>query len=212
MQSVRFTWSDVKIWGELERILDAQAASTDSTTSKSRWTDPWMIYEDMCLVCAHIWIGGQSSPSIKLDSTAALLESRSSSPGPMAPDSQAQSSSSLKNLKPSSEDPRLAGTQPATPSAKAKINTLSLVSVLHNHADFLLSRLSEMVPLADGAGVVAGDSPPIVLGPKEVLAFGLGPMSELDTRFIEWIGERRNRKVKVKRGWKDLAAFILGLS
>jgi hypothetical protein len=70
-----------------------------------------------------------------------------------------------------------------------------------------------MVPLVDeDEGIIEGDSAPVILGPKEVLAFGLGPMSDLDARFIEWIGERRNRKVKVRRSWKDLAAFMLGLS
>jgi hypothetical protein len=42
------------------------------------------------------------------------------------------------------------------------------------------------------------------------MAFDLGPGSDLDARFIEWLGETRGRKIKVRRGWKDLIGFMFG--
>ncbi|KIJ67315.1 hypothetical protein HYDPIDRAFT_148817 [Hydnomerulius pinastri MD-312] len=66
---VRFTWSDVKLWNELERIL--QLDENDCTHECCRpspeldgkakplstWTDAWQIYEDVCIVCAGLWMG-----------------------------------------------------------------------------------------------------------------------------------------------------------
>ncbi|KAF9220600.1 hypothetical protein BS17DRAFT_786803 [Gyrodon lividus] len=66
---VRFTWSDVKLWNELDRILQlegndcihdcCQLSSELDNKAKplSTWTDAWQVYEDVCIVCAGLWIG-----------------------------------------------------------------------------------------------------------------------------------------------------------
>ncbi|KAG9312677.1 hypothetical protein JVU11DRAFT_7094 [Chiua virens] len=75
---VRFTWSDIKLWNELDRILLLEGGDSlydccrpsSETNSKAKplsaWTDAWQLYEDVCLVCAGLWIGswrGNSSTS-----------------------------------------------------------------------------------------------------------------------------------------------------
>lgn len=61
LSTVRFTWSDVKLWNELDRILQLDAdtnSSTHAVAPPSLWTDAWRLYEDVCLVCAGLWTGG----------------------------------------------------------------------------------------------------------------------------------------------------------
>ncbi|KAF7291123.1 hypothetical protein MIND_01255400 [Mycena indigotica] len=73
---VRFSWSDVKLWNELNRLLQldssshASCCSPASTSSKpnsiTAWTDAWRVYEDVCVICAGLWMGawrGNSTPS-----------------------------------------------------------------------------------------------------------------------------------------------------
>ncbi|KAI5984480.1 hypothetical protein EDC04DRAFT_2873872 [Pisolithus marmoratus] len=96
---VRFTWSDIRLWNEIERILQLDAGGTDypttccrppvgspilkrpssssavagAGTSKSpalsSWADAWRVYEDVCLVCASLWIGSWRSNSTQSYST-----------------------------------------------------------------------------------------------------------------------------------------------
>lgn len=220
LQSVRFTWSDVKLWTELERIIEADTDGCGQdhspTTSKSRWMDPWNIYEDICMVCAGIWVGWRPATPLKLVERAST--SRSSSPAPESADASNDSgtqllpSKDMKKSRRSSLDPRL-GQLSTVPSTKARVITLALLSAFHNHTDFLLSKLTQLLPesssIALGTGAGVSDEV-IVLSPKDVMAFELGPGSDLDARFIEWLGETKGRKLKVRRGWKDLLGFIFG--
>ncbi|KAG5635872.1 hypothetical protein H0H81_009830 [Sphagnurus paluster] len=68
LSTVRFSWSDVKLWNELERILTlapsspcpgcASSSSTNSSSEKPRtWPDAWRVYEDVCVLCAGLWMG-----------------------------------------------------------------------------------------------------------------------------------------------------------
>ncbi|KAI0791253.1 hypothetical protein C8Q75DRAFT_805607 [Abortiporus biennis] len=84
---VRFTWNDVKLWTEMDRILSSttqpcccssllSASASTLSASKQRsgapnvggalssWTDMWKVYEDVCVLCAGIWMGSwRNSPS-----------------------------------------------------------------------------------------------------------------------------------------------------
>ncbi|KAI9461513.1 hypothetical protein F5148DRAFT_243292 [Russula earlei] len=58
LSTVRFTWSDVKLWNELDRILQLDADINGSARAPpSLWTDAWRLYEDVCLACAGLWTG-----------------------------------------------------------------------------------------------------------------------------------------------------------
>ncbi|KAI9068552.1 hypothetical protein FKP32DRAFT_1642132 [Trametes sanguinea] len=70
LSSVRFTWSDVRLWTELERVLQLDSEDSLDTccdpsthTGKgphqhgSSWTDVWRVYEDVCVMCAGLWMG-----------------------------------------------------------------------------------------------------------------------------------------------------------
>ncbi|KAG1820030.1 hypothetical protein EV424DRAFT_1403194 [Suillus variegatus] len=77
----RFTWSDIRLWNELERILQldgdqcAQPCCRPSSEINARnkpsssWTDPWRIYEDVCIVCAGLWMGSWRGNSVASYST-----------------------------------------------------------------------------------------------------------------------------------------------
>ncbi|KAG6902148.1 hypothetical protein C0995_003905 [Termitomyces sp. Mi166 len=65
----RFAWSDIKLWNELDEILqlghDHCCSENDNEplapTTLPRlgvaWADMWRVYEDVCVVCAGVWMG-----------------------------------------------------------------------------------------------------------------------------------------------------------
>ncbi|TDL23422.1 hypothetical protein BD410DRAFT_820784 [Rickenella mellea] len=75
LESIRFTWSDVKLWNELNRILKLDAShgahpshdrpasipadvrSQSPASASPRWTEIFQLYEDVCLICASLWMG-----------------------------------------------------------------------------------------------------------------------------------------------------------
>ncbi|KAG6856209.1 hypothetical protein H0H87_006605 [Tephrocybe sp. NHM501043] len=67
LSATRFAWSDIKLWNELDRILrlghDRCCMENDAgpppTTSRLgvAWSDAWRVYEDVCVVCAGLWMG-----------------------------------------------------------------------------------------------------------------------------------------------------------
>ena len=177
------------------------------------------------MVCAGIWVGWKPSTPVKLggmDETLATPSTSNSDPeATLNGDSLDMSSTRLRpstdTAKPrrSSVDPRL-GNLSVSPTTRTRVTTLSLLSTFHNHTDFLLSKLAEILSASSNVAIAPGspasaDSGAVVLSPKDVMAFDLGPGSDLDARFIEWLGETKGRKLKVKRGWKDLMGFMFGL-
>ncbi|TFK68934.1 hypothetical protein BDN72DRAFT_841243 [Pluteus cervinus] len=78
LSTIRFAWSDVRLWNEIERILQLDTEQCDNhccghgtaqnpdiplkpNKSITAWTDAWRVYEDVCLICAGLWIGSSSS-------------------------------------------------------------------------------------------------------------------------------------------------------
>jgi len=71
LSTIRFAWSDVRLWNELDRILQLDSHNcgynccasqspdmpVKPTNSIAAWTDAWRVYEDVCLICAGLWIG-----------------------------------------------------------------------------------------------------------------------------------------------------------
>ncbi|KAG8807822.1 hypothetical protein FRC17_004252, partial [Serendipita sp. 399] len=221
LQSVRYTWSDVKLWTELERILEADMESggpNDLLANRSRWIDPWGLYDDVCIVCAGIWTGWRPSAiqrKLELSTGSHLQPSSGSTPissSDLTP--QLQLSADVKDSNRQSIDPRL-GPLPVPPSTRAKVTTLSLLSSFHNHTHFLHSKLTRFLADTEGTNKetdTEGTNKETIMTPKDVVTFDLGPGSELDARFLEWLGETRGQKVKVRRGWKDLFRYIFGFA
>ncbi len=131
--------------------------------------------------------------------------------------------------------PEQAGPEDAAASARRNrqvLTTLALLQTFHTNTTAILSRLgtlletrklcnatasSRRLGLSSSAGLVgegSGDGAgTVVLTPKDVMAFELGPFSGLDARFVEWLGEEYGAGVRVlgKRGWRNLFGLILVL-
>lgn len=84
----------------------------------------------------------------------------------------------------------------------------ALVQTFGAHTRATLSTLADLLPPAGGAQVQQ-----LVLTPRDILAFELGPMSALDAKFVEWLVEEYGGGVEcvVRRGWRDLFGLLLGL-
>ncbi|KAI0357232.1 hypothetical protein OH77DRAFT_1435926 [Trametes cingulata] len=76
LSSVRFTWSDVRLWTELDRLLQLDSEGSidvccdpshhtgkGHAPSGSTWTDVWRVYEDVCVMCAGLWMGAWRNSS-----------------------------------------------------------------------------------------------------------------------------------------------------
>ncbi|KAF9261545.1 hypothetical protein L218DRAFT_930785 [Marasmius fiardii PR-910] len=84
LSTIRFAWSNVKLWNKLDRILQLDPSHShhnscctpmvpnEALKSKyvSAWTDVWWVYEDVCLVCAGLWMGSWCGNSTSSYSTA----------------------------------------------------------------------------------------------------------------------------------------------
>ncbi|KAF8876798.1 hypothetical protein CPB84DRAFT_1715003 [Gymnopilus junonius] len=81
---IRFAWSDVRLWNEIDRILRLDSEDTShnccgpSSELKSKsitaWTDAWQVYEDVCIICAGLWMGSWRGNSTMSYSTANGVE------------------------------------------------------------------------------------------------------------------------------------------
>ena len=102
------------------------------------------------------------------------------------------------------------------------LTTLALLEAFHTNTTAVLSRLATLLETrkclqqpsrrGESESSLTGVQT-VVLTPKDVMSFELGPFSGLDARFVEWLGEEygAGMRVLVKRGWKDLVGLILGL-
>ncbi|KAH9946749.1 hypothetical protein B0H21DRAFT_742241 [Amylocystis lapponica] len=281
LSAVRFTWSDVKLWTELDRLLqldtgDHPDSCCDPSTStgkprtsvSSAWTDVWRVYEDVCVICAGLWMGSWrahsiSNPrvenwgSIRLegnDDDVALskgsfsyvrtvglgIEGRpvgevGSSTGRTLRGMRRSSAMSIWTWSSTKGDGQAAHTSGASASIgstpysadiavleqvdddetarrdRRVLTTLALLQTFRTHTSMVLARLANFLPqpmqaeLGDGGNTV-------VLTPKDVTTFDLGPFSVIDARFVEWLGEEYSGgfRVIVRRSWRDLVGLVLG--
>jgi len=86
------------------------------------------------------------------------------------------------------------------------LTTLSLLQTLHGHTLFHLSTLESFLPLAQS------EPETVHIGPKELGAFELSPLSAFDAKYLEWLALEYagTTQVVVKRGWRDLLGAIFG--
>lgn len=227
----------------------------------SPWTDIWRVYEDVCVLCAGLWMGNwravsasayppadENWGSIRLEGEDYLdvvrNENRSSSipyvrnvgmgiegrPAGPSSDSGLQhrktqrrtsamsmwtwasgksQGSVLKNLA-ADEDGQDADI--ATRKLERQIAiTLSLLQAFHTNTSTLLGQLLTFIP-ASRPSSSSKPKPPLILTPKDIMSFELGPLSSLDHRFVEWLAEEYGdgAKVVVRKGWRDLMGLVVG--
>ncbi|PBK87215.1 hypothetical protein ARMGADRAFT_1047655 [Armillaria gallica] len=261
LSSVRFAWSDIKLWNELDRILqldssqcaDTSCCSPSSSSSSSpdpksklitAWTDVWRVYEDVCIICAGLWIGSWrgNSPSsystangsanwgsVRLEGDDDLtltaingsdhvrslglgIEGRpsgSSSNKPMRRSSGMSWSSERASPSGSTADGQQ---QPGDRDEAVRtdgqlLTTLALLQTFHAHTSFQVSTLETFLPpLPDRPKSI------VQLTPRDVLLFELGPLSGVDAKYLEWLGQEYGggAQIVVRRGWKDVFGIIFG--
>ncbi|THH31679.1 hypothetical protein EUX98_g2518 [Antrodiella citrinella] len=271
LSTVRFTWSDVKLWSELDRLMQLDSGNPESPCccpasidlySRTRpgiaaWSEMWRVYEDVCVLCAGIWIGAWRAPSaasqldgppenwgsIRLEGDDYLslrsesdntyvrnvgmgIEGRPSTTsetgalhnrGRHLRRASAMSlwtwASGKNSAIPSPRDDMVDEVEIVDPDLRGQherqlMTTLALLHAFHKNTTALLLRLAQRLPPPSSDS----STPPIVLMPKDVLAFELGPLSSLDHRFVEWLAEEYGGGVRleVRKGWRDLMGLVLG--
>lgn len=252
------------------------------------FTDVWRVYEDVCVICAGLWLGTwrSSSPSrepsesraenwgsvrltgddpiyteperddldakstksrVYIRNVGMGIEGRPGGSSPTSPAVQEDGMLLHRTTKaarrasgssvwtwasgrgvlsaPSASKPRKTGpdadaedTERAARRAQQIATTLSLLRAFQANTDALLARLAEILPErtahSHNAANIAGSGPAVVLTPKDLVSFDLGPLSGLDGRFAEWLVEvyGNGAKVVVRRNWRDVMALIFGLN
>lgn len=211
--AVRFTFSDVRLWSELDRVLrlDAQEVG-ESIESKTSWTDGWRLYDDICVACAGAWMGswraGNSSWGIGRSGTLRVhsggIRLDGDDDGIRRLGQGIEGRPTMKG-----EDTMVSSSSSQALSREAR-TTLALLRIFHAHSEFLSERLSELVEEATVSSAT------LVLTPRDVTALELGVFSELDAKFLEWLAERNakasGKKVVVRRGWRDLLGALLSFA
>ena len=149
--------------------------------------------------------------------TSSRTPARQASPAPTA----GPASASVSTFPPAPVPPE--GSSLTASDGRPKVQhqvhmTLLLLGVFHSHTAFLLDRLGEILqldagPAPTGNGIAYnGDN--IVLSVKDLMSLELGPLSELDARFAQWLTEKTEqaagRRVVVRRSWRDLFAAVFG--
>jgi len=90
--------------------------------------------------------------------------------------------------------------------------TLSLLQTLHVHTSFQLFVLESFIPHTHPQSESGPET--VYLSLKDVAAFGLGPLSSFDVKYLEWLVVEygSGTEIVVKRGWRDLLGAIFGYS
>lgn len=89
--------------------------------------------------------------------------------------------------------------------------TLSLLQAFHTNTSTLLGQLSTFIP-STRSSTSNSSKATLVLTPKDILSFELGPLSTLDHKFVEWLADEygNGAKVVVRKGWRDLMGLVVG--
>jgi len=91
------------------------------------------------------------------------------------------------------------------------LTTLALLQTFHANTCLQLSRLASFLPSGGSHSTPSGT---ISLSPKDVTSFELGPLSNFDARYLQWLADEYGggMKVEIKRGgWRDWVSIIFGI-
>ncbi|KZS87676.1 hypothetical protein SISNIDRAFT_460602 [Sistotremastrum niveocremeum HHB9708] len=208
--SVRFTWSDIRLWNEVEKVLREDELEQGGARNM-KWADPWRIYEDACVLCASLMSGNWRAVS-----ACASGEGPTNQRDGFDVEGEELSEEMTDDPTAKISEPRMLSRTPTIRGGSALASgtrthtavIVALLEIFHRHTAFLLSVLDEV--LSGSSGLQPRTT--IILSPKRMAAFGLGSLSELDALFIEWLAARDGRRqLVVRRGWKDLVSVVFGL-
>lgn len=193
LHTVRFTFSDLRIWYQLERIL-----ASESDTGPQVLSD---FYESWCVSIGGLWLASSS--------TGIIMEGDESDLGPTSPPhSIAPPSTSAMEEPLSLESLESLSKGSLTPQYQRLRTTLELSAVLHRHFDSLHGSVADLIRSK------ASSNGSLTLLPRDVASLNLNPLSELDNAFCRDLIESKVRlmgvTVVLRRSWKDLALLLLG--
>ncbi|KAH8996047.1 hypothetical protein EDB92DRAFT_118800 [Lactarius akahatsu] len=176
------------------------------------WTDAWGVYEDVCVVCARSlrymassstngrrdqWSWAET-PRERSGRHAHVREQGDGIEGPHDDDAGKYDSDSSGDGGEYEDGAVLVrGRQTRT--------TLALLQAFHAQTRFLFSRLTTVLPSTASALLDAQ------LARRDFLTIALGPLSNLHTRFVEWLAEEYagGTRASVRRGWHDLLGGLV---
>ncbi|KAG9012154.1 hypothetical protein FRB90_006872, partial [Tulasnella sp. 427] len=262
LQLVRFTFSDIRLWTKIDKVLrecpvphahgsheHGKGKEKEKAKESRSWSDflPWKLYtyEDVCIVCASIWLKGSDGNSgvIRLEgedntiligrgkatasdeaskATTSLLSSSTRRRNPLRRASERSASSSSSGSSGSSRSSLERRYSEFPPDVRT---ALMVLDILHTQANFWLDSLQDLIVLNDAttgaklaqkaSGTNNGkkDATIVPLYPSHLIALQLSSLSDVDSRFVEWLAQARfDRTAVVKRGWKDLVAAIVEMN
>ncbi|EJT98131.1 hypothetical protein DACRYDRAFT_118884 [Dacryopinax primogenitus] len=68
LRPAHFAWSDLPFWSSLERYIPPEGHPVNKS-----WQDPWQMYEDVCMMCAGMFVGSWRSSGVRLEGEEADL-------------------------------------------------------------------------------------------------------------------------------------------
>ena len=89
--------------------------------------------------------------------------------------------------------------------------TFALLQTFHAQTAFQLSVLEDIISRQGISSDVTQRV--VVMTPKDILAFELGPLSGFDVRYLEWFADEyagNDVRVVIKRGWRDMLGVLFG--
>jgi len=88
------------------------------------------------------------------------------------------------------------------------LTTLALLQTFHAHTSFQLSTLESFLPPRNERHLGSE----VVLSPKDILVFELGPFISVDERYLQWLANEQagGLEVVIRRSWKDFFGVVFG--
>ncbi|KAG9012150.1 hypothetical protein FRB90_006868 [Tulasnella sp. 427] len=231
LQLVPFTFSDIKLWTKIDKVLREcpvphAHGSHEHGKSKEKEKAKETVYLRRRLhVGASIWLKGSdgSSGVIRLEEEDdAILIGRGKA---TASDEASKATTSLLSSSTQRRNPLRRASERSASSSSSGSSDLSRSSLERRYSEFPpeLDSLQDLIVLNDAtngaklaqkASVANNgkkDATIVPLYPSHLITLQLSSLSDLDSRFVEWLAQAMfNRTAVVKRGWRDLVAAIVG--
>ncbi|KIY68445.1 hypothetical protein CYLTODRAFT_421566 [Cylindrobasidium torrendii FP15055 ss-10] len=183
-EQVTYAWSDLAAWRDVSRILDSCGHSHSHIAAGTVGWGQWGWW-DVCAMCASMF---KSVGSYAVGEGAVRMET---TPKRFA----VQPLGNGIEGRPSTE-PLMGADRYPDGGAQAVLDIMSQQA--HGHRTLMKMYLGK--PRMGGS---------VTLSARDIAAFGLGPWSVIDARYLEWLAGDEVRLI-VKRSWKDVFGVVFG--